>query len=114
MSGVRGTPRVLGEGVYIAADGGGWWPMTEPQRRAWDRYVARERLRHTGMGNTIWMVERELQYSVDGYIIVVRNCGSSEFIRTSDGLIREVLEIPRPQPIEAWRPIEARRELDRE
>ena len=80
--------------------------MTEQQRRAWDRYVSRERLRHTGMGSTVWMAAREIQYSVDGYIVVVRNCGSSEYIRTSDGLIRKVFEVAYPSPPEPWRELE--------
>jgi len=52
------------------------------------------------------MAAREIQYSVDGYIVVVRNCGSSEYIRTSDGLIRKVFEVAYPSPPEPWRELE--------
>jgi hypothetical protein len=88
---------VLRPGVWIASDSGDWWPMTAPQRAAWAEYIASHRWQHEGMGGTRWMGADELRYRVSGYSIVVRGGGAREYMRTSDGVLRQVLSVGRSE-----------------
>lgn len=82
-------------GRYIASNHGTWWEMTDQQDEAWTKYESDFRWRHEGMGATVWMGEAEVEYTVNGYRVLVRRDGT-EYLRTSDGLFREVLVIGKP------------------
>lgn len=86
---------VLYPGRYIASNHGTWWKMTNQQDAAWTRYESDFRWRHEGMGSSVWMGNTEVEYTVDGYRVLVKRNGT-EYMCTSDGLFREVKVIGKP------------------
>ncbi len=86
-------------GVWIASDSGGWWKMSGRQVGAWNMYKKNHEWKHRCMGSSIWQVRNDIEYSVNGYLFVVSDCGDTVWLRTSDGKMREVLAVEAPRTV---------------
>ncbi len=75
--------------------------MTSEQLKAWKSYKTNYEWRHQSMGASVWVCCANIEYLVDGYLFVVSNCGDVVWLRTSDGKMRQVMEIERPR--EVWK-----------
>lgn len=73
--------------------------MSGRQLEAWKEYKEHHECEHEGMGSSVWLVRKDIEYSVNGYLFTVSDCGDTVWLRTSDGKMRQVLAVEAPRTV---------------